>query len=185
VIVDAVHDNLRNLGLDALDVVNLHLGGLTGPTDEPFDEPLTALAELKQQGLIRHIGLSTVSAKQLAETQVITEIVFFQNFYNVAERTDDGFVEALAAQGIAYVRYFPLGGFSPLQSLKLNEIAASLAATPTQVALAWLLRRSPNILLIPGTSSVQHLRENLKAATLVLPEEVLATLDIIGDAAVA
>jgi pyridoxine 4-dehydrogenase len=182
-IVDAVHDNLRNLSLDALDVVNLRLGGLTGPTDEPFEEPLTALAELKQQGLIRHIGLSTVSARQLAETQVITEIVCIQNFYNVAQRTDDGFVDALAAQGIAYVPYFPLGGFSPLQSSKLNEIAASLDATPMQVALAWLLRRSPNMLLIPGTSSVQHLRENLKAATLVLPEEALATLNRIGDAA--
>jgi len=181
-IVDAVHDNLRNLSLDALDVVNLRLGGLTGPTDEPFEEPLTTLAELKQQGLIRHIGLSTVSANQLVEAQVITEIVCIQNFYNVAQRTDDGFVEALAAQGIAYVPYFPLGGFSPLQSSKLNEIAASLDATPMQVALAWLLRRSPNILLIPGTSSVQHLRENLKAATLVLPGEALATLNSIGDA---
>ncbi len=184
-IVDAVHDNLRNLGLDALNVVNLRLGGLTGPTDEPFEEPLTALAELKQQGLIRHIGLSTVSAKQLAEAQVITEIVCIQNFYNVAQRTDDGFVEALAVQGIAYVPYFPLGGFSPLQSSKLNEVAASLDATPMQVALAWLLRRSPNILLIPGTSSLQHLRENLKAATLVLPTEALATLNSIGDAAVS
>ena len=180
-IVNAVHDNLRNLGLDVLDVVNLRLGGLTGPTDEPFEEPLTALAELKQQGLIRHIGLSTVSAKQLTEAQVITEIVCIQNFYNVAQRTDDGFVEALAAQGIAYVPYFPLGGFSPLQSGKLNEVAASLDAAPMQVALAWLLHRSPNMLLIPGTSSVQHLQENLKAATLELPEKALAILDRIGD----
>jgi pyridoxine 4-dehydrogenase len=182
-IIDAVHDNLRNLALDALDVVNLRLGGLTGPTDEPFEEPLTALAELKQQGLIRHIGLSTVSPRQLTEAQAVTEIVCVQNFYNVAQRADDKFVDALAAQGIAYVPYFPLGGFSPLQSSKLDEVAASLDATPMQVALAWLLRRSANMLLIPGTSSVQHLRENLKAATLELPDEALAILDSIGAAA--
>jgi aryl-alcohol dehydrogenase-like predicted oxidoreductase len=182
-IIDAVHDNLRNLGLDALDVVNLRLGGFSGPTDEPFEEPLTALAELKQQGLIRHIGLSTVSPRQLAKAQTITQIVCVQNFYNVAERTDDGFIDSLAAQGIAYVPYFPLGGFSPLQSSRLNEVAASLDATPMQIALAWLLQRSPNILLIPGTSSVQHLRENLKVATLKLPDEALATLDSIGAAA--
>jgi len=182
-IIDAVHDNLRNLGLDVLDVVNLRLGGLTEPTEESFEEPLTALAELKQQGLIRHIGLSTVSPRQLNEAQAVTGIVCVQNFYNVAQRADDEFVAALAAQGIAYVPYFPLGGFSPLQSSKLNEVAASIDATPMQIALAWLLRRSPNILLIPGTSSVQHLRENLKAATLELPEEALATLNSIGDAA--
>jgi len=182
-IIDAVHDNLRNLGLDALDVVNLRLGGLTEPTEESFEEPLTALAELKQQGLIRHIGLSTVSPRQLNEAQAVTGIVCVQNFYNVAQRADDEFVAALAAQGIAYVPYFPLGGFSPLQSSKLNEVAASIDATPMQIALAWLLRRSPNILLIPGTSSVQHLRENLKAATLELPEEGLATLNSIGAAA--
>ena len=182
-IIDAVHDNLRNLGLDALDVVNLRLGGFTGPTDEPFEEPLTALAELKQQGLIRHIGLSTVSAKQVAEAQAITEIVCVQNFYNVAQRGDDEFVDALAAQGIAYVPYFPLGGFSPLQASELNEVAASLDATAMQVALAWLLHRSSNLLLIPGTSSAKHLRENLKAATLELPDEALATLDGIGIAA--
>ena len=182
-IIDAVHDNLRNLGLDALDVVNLRLGGLTEPTEESFEEPLTALAELKQQGLIRHVGLSTVSPRQLNEAQAVTGIVCVQNFYNVAQRADDEFVAALAAQGIAYVPYFPLGGFSPLQSSKLNEVAASIDATPMQIALAWLLRRSPNILLIPGTSSVQHLRENLKAATLELPEEALATLNSIGDAA--
>jgi aryl-alcohol dehydrogenase-like predicted oxidoreductase len=179
-IIHAVHDNLRNLGLDALDVVNLRLGGLTGPTDEPFEEPLTALAELKQQGLIRHIGLSTVSAKQLIEAQLITEIVCVQNFYNVAERTDDEFVDLLAAQGIAYVPYFPLGGFSPLQSSKLNDAAVFLDATPMQVALAWLLHRSPNILVIPGTSSVDHLRENLKAATLKIPAEMLADLDAVS-----
>lgn len=176
-IIDAVHDNLRNLDLDVMDVVNLRLGGLTGPMDDPFEEPLTALAELKQQGLIRHIGLSTVSPQQLAEAQTITEIVCIQNFYNVAQRGDDGFIDALAAQGIAYVPYFPLGGFSPLQSSDLNEVAASLDATPMQVALAWLLQRSPNILLIPGTSSVQHLRENLKAATLELPAEALDALN--------
>ncbi len=182
-IIDAVHDNLRNLGLDALDVVNLRLGGLTGPEDEPFEEPLTALAELKEQGLIRHIGLSTVSAKQLAEAQRITEIVCIQNFYNLAQRADDEFIDALARQGIAYVPYFPLGGFSPLQSSKLDEVAASLGATPMQVALAWLLQRSPNVLLIPGTSSVVHLRENLAATALKLPPEALANLDSIGTAA--
>ena len=182
-IIDAVHDNLRNLGVDVLDVVNLRLGGFSGPEDEPFEEPLTALAELKQQGLIRHIGLSTVSPQQLAEAQAITEIICIQNFYNLAERTDDAFIDALAAQGIAYVPYFPLGGFSPLQSSRLNDVAASLNATPMQVALAWLLHRSPNILLIPGTSSVEHLRENLTATTLELPADALATLDIIGDAA--
>lgn len=181
-VIDAVHNNLRNLGLEALDVVNLRLGGLTGPVDEPFEEPLTALVELKQQGLIRHIGLSTVSPQQVIQAQAITDIVCVQNFYNVAQRSDDEFVDRLAAQGIAYVPYFPLGGFSPLQSSKLNDVAASLDAAPMQVAIAWLLRRSPNILLIPGTSSVRHLRENLKAATLELPNEALATLDSIGAA---
>ncbi|HUV68928.1 MAG TPA: aldo/keto reductase family oxidoreductase [Terracidiphilus sp.] len=179
-ILSAVHDNLRNLGLDAMDVVNLRLGGFMGPEDAPFEEPLTALAELKQQGLIRHIGLSTVSAAQLAEAQKITEIVCIQNFYNVAQRGDDGLIDALAAQGIAYVPYFPLGGFSPLQSSKLDEVAALVGATAMQVALAWLLRRSPNVLLIPGTSSVGHLRENLAAATLELTEEIVAELDGIG-----
>jgi pyridoxine 4-dehydrogenase len=182
-IIDAVHDNLRNLGLDVMDVVNLRLGGFMGPEDEPFEEPLTALAELKQQGLIRHIGLSTVSAKQLAEAQAITEIVCIQNFYNVAQRGDDGFIDALAEEGIAYVPYFPLGGFSPLQSSKLDGIATSLGVTPMQVALAWLLQRSPNLLLIPGTSSVGHLRENLEAAKLELPEKAIAELDSIGAAA--
>ena len=182
-IIDAVHDNLRNLDLETLQAVNLRIGGLSSPVDEPFEEPLTALAELKQQGLVQHIGLSTVSPRQLAEAQAITEIICIQNFYNVAQRNDDGFIDALAAQGIAYVPYFPLGGFSPLQSSRLNEVAASLHATPTQVALAWLLQRSPNILLIPGTSSVQHLRENLAAATLELPDEALATLDGVGVAA--
>src|SRR5665213_3617299 len=182
-IIDAVHDNLRNLGLDVMDVVNLRLGGFTGPEDKPFEEPLTALAELKEQGLIKHIGLSTVSPKQLAEAQAITEIVCIQNFYNVAQRADDGFIDALAAQGSAYVPYFPLGGFSPLQSSKLDEAAAAAGATPMQVALAWLLRRSPNVLLIPGTSSVEHLRENLAAAKLELSAQVVAELDGIGVAA--
>jgi len=179
-IVDAVHDNLRNLGLDSLQVVNLRLGGFADPDDEPFEEPLTALADLKQQGVVQHIGLSTVSPRQLTEAQAITEIVCIQNFYNVARRGDDGFIDDLAAQGIAYVPYFPLGGFSPLQSAALDRTAASLHATPMQVALAWLLQRAPNILLIPGTSSVSHLRENLAAATLELPPETIAELDQIA-----
>ncbi len=181
-IIDAVHDNLRNLGLDALDVVNLRLGGMYGPEDEPFEEPLTALAELQQQGLVRHIGLSTVSAPQLAQAQTITQIVCIQNYYNVARRADDAFIHDLAAQGIAYVPYFPLGGFAPLQSSQLQHVATSLDATPMQVALAWLLQRSPNLLLIPGTSSIHHLHENLQAATLKLPDEALAILDTIGAA---
>jgi pyridoxine 4-dehydrogenase len=182
-IIDAVHDNLRNLGLDVLDVVNLRLGGLSEPDDEPFEEPLTALAELKQQGLIRHIGLSTVSPRQLAEAQTITEIVCIQNLYNVARRTDDAFIDALAAQHISYVPYFPLGGFSPLQSSRLDDVAAALDITPMQLALAWLLHRSPNILVIPGTSSVEHLRENLSAASLRLAPETITQLDLIGVAA--
>jgi aryl-alcohol dehydrogenase-like predicted oxidoreductase len=181
-IIDAVHDNLRNLGLDSLQVVNLRLGGFAAPDDEPFEEPLAALAEMKQQGLVQHIGLSTVSPRQLAVAQTITEIVCIQNFYNVAQRSDDQFIEDLANQGIAYVPYFPLGGFSPLQSGALEAAAASLQATPMQIALAWLLRRAPNILLIPGTSSVGHLRENLAAATLELPAETIAELDRIGSA---
>ena len=179
-IIDAVHDNLRNLGLDALQVVNLRLGGLAAPEDEPFEEPLSALGELKQKGLVQHIGLSTVSSTQLAEAQTITEIVCIQNFYNVAQRGDDGFIDDLAARGIAYVPYFPLGGFSPLQSAALDRAAASLEVTPMQVALAWLLQRAPNILLIPGTSSVSHLRENLAAARLELPPETIAELDQIA-----
>jgi aryl-alcohol dehydrogenase-like predicted oxidoreductase len=179
-IIDAVHDNLRNLGLDVLDVVNLRIGGMSEPTDEPFEEPLTALAELKEEGKIRHIGMSTVSAQQVARAQSITPIVCVQNFYNVAQRGDDAFVEDLAKQGIAYVPYFPLGGFAPLQTSILDEVAASLDATPMQVALAWLLHRSPNVLLIPGTSAVAHLRENLAAATLKLDVETLAILDGIG-----
>src|SRR5215467_10148937 len=159
-IIDGVHDNLRNLGLDALQVVNLRLGGFAAPEDEQFEEPLSALAELKQQGLVQNIGLSTVSPRQLAEAQAITDIVCIQNFYNVAQRGDDRFIDDLAARGIAYVPYFPLGGFSALQSAALDAAAASLEVTPMQVALAWLLQRAPNIPLIPGTSSVSHLREN-------------------------
>ena len=179
-LVDGVHDNLRNLALDALDVVNLRVGGLMQPIEGSIAEPLTVLAELKSQGLINQIGLSNVSAKQLAEAQTITEIVCVQNFYNVVHRTDDHFIDNLRAQGIAYVPFFPLGGFTPLQSSTLNAVAASLKATPMQVALAWLLQRSPNILLIPGTSSLEHLHENLKAATLKIPTEVLADLDRMG-----
>jgi pyridoxine 4-dehydrogenase len=179
-IIDGVHDNLRNLGLDALHVVNLRVGGITGPSEGSIEEPLTVLAELKQQGLIRHIGLSNVTPKQLAEAQTITEIVCIQNLYNVAHREDDAFIQDLAKQGIAYVPFFPLGGFTPLQSSALDATAASLQFTPMQVALAWLLHRSPNILLIPGTSSLGHLRENLKAATLQLSTETIAALDAIG-----
>jgi aryl-alcohol dehydrogenase-like predicted oxidoreductase len=179
-LIDSVHDNLRNLGLETLDVVNLRVGGIFDPSDEPIEQPLTVLAELKRQGLIRHIGLSNVTAKQLAEAQTITEIVCVQNFYNVAQRKDDGFISELARRGIAYVPFFPLGGFTPLQSSALDSVAAELAVTPMQVALAWLLQRSPNILLIPGTSSPEHLRENLKAATLQIPSKVLAELNAIG-----
>ncbi len=180
-LIDAVHDNLRNLGLDALHVVNLRVGAVMGPSEGSIEEPLTALAELKHQGLIRHLGLSNVTPNQLAQAQTITEIVCVQNLYNVAHRQDDGFIDELARQGIAYVPFFPLGGFSPLQSAALDAAAAALEVTPMQVALAWLLQRSPNILLIPGTASLEHLRENLKAATLHLPAELLAALDSIGD----
>jgi pyridoxine 4-dehydrogenase len=178
-----VHDNLRNLGLDALDVVNLRVGGgLDGHTPEPgsIAGPFTALAEMQHEGLIRHLGISTVSAEQVAEAQSIAPVVEVQNHYNVAHRSDDGLVDALAAQGIAYVPYFPLGGFSPLQSGELDTVAARLGVTPMAVALAWLLHRSPNILLIPGTSSVAHLRANIAAAGLTLPEDALAELDKVG-----
>ena len=184
-LIDGVHDNLRNLGLDRLDVVNLRVGGVMGPTEGSIEEPLTVLAELKRQGLIRHLGLSNVTPGQLAEAQKISEIVCVQNLYNVAHRSDDGFIDNLAAQGIAYVPFFPLGGFAPLQSATLDAAAASLEATPMQVALAWLLQRSPNILLIPGTSSVKHLRENLKAATLQLPAKTIADFDSIATAPVS
>src|ERR1700751_3294084 len=179
-LIDGAHDNLKNLGLDALDVVNLRVGGFTEPSEGSIEQPLTVLAELKSQGLIRHIGLSNVTAKQVAEAQAITEVVCVQNFYNVAQRKDDAFIDDLAAQGIAYVSFFPLGGFTPLQSSALDTAAASLKVTPMQLALAWLLHRSPNILLIPGTSSRNHLRENLKAASLQIPAELVADLDSIG-----
>ena len=182
-LIDGIHDNLRNLELEMLDVVNLRVGGITEPSEGSIEEPLTVLADLKRQGLIRHIGLSNVSREQFAEAQRITEIVCVQNFYNVAQRNDDGFIEDLAKQGIAYVPFFPLGGFTPLQSSVLNTAAASLKVAPMQVALAWLLQRSPNILPIPGTSSIAHLRENLSAATLKLPTELIADLDSIGKAA--
>lgn len=178
--IDGTHDNLRNLGLDTLDVVNLRVGGMMAPEESSIEEPLTALVELQQQGLIRHLGLSNVSPGQLAEAQKIADIVCIQNLYNVAHRKDDEFIDELAKQGIAYVPFFPLGGFSPLQSAKLDAAAASLGVTPMQIALAWLLQRSPNILLIPGTSSIEHLRENLKAATLQIPPAVIADLDSIG-----
>jgi aryl-alcohol dehydrogenase-like predicted oxidoreductase len=181
-LIDAVHDNLRNLGLDALDVVNLRVGGMAEPSDGSIEEPLTVLAELQRQGLIRHLGLSNVTPEQLAEARRITRIVCVQNYYNVAHRGDDRLIDDLAKHGIAYVPFFPLGGFTPLQSSALDDAAASLQVTPMQVALAWLLHRSPNILLIPGTSSIAHLRENLQAATLQLPAEILAGLDSIAAA---
>lgn len=179
-LINAVHDNLRNLGLDILEVVNLRVGGVAEPSEGSIEEPLTVLVELKRQGLICHIGLSNVTAKQLAEAQTATEIVCIQNFYNVAHRNDDRLIDDLASQGIAYVPFFPLGGFTPLQSSALDAAAASLKATPMQVALAWLLQRSPNVLLIPGTSSVQHLRENLQATSLTLPTHTLAELNAIA-----
>jgi pyridoxine 4-dehydrogenase len=179
-LMDAVHDNLRNLGVESVDVVNLRVGGFTEPTAGSIEEPLTVLAELKRQGLIRHLGLSNVTPEQLAEGQAITEIVCVQNFYNVANRNNDGLIDDLAQQGIAYVPFFPLGGFTPLQSSVLDATAASLGATPMHVALAWLLQRSPNIVLIPGTSSVAHLRENLAAAELKLPDAVVKQLDAIA-----
>jgi len=179
-LIDGVYDNLRNLGLDSLHVANLRVGGISEPSEGSIEEPLTVLAELKRQGLIRHIGLSNVTPQQLAEARTITEIVCVQNFYNLAHRNDDGFIDDLTAQGIAYVPFFPLGGFTPLQSSVLDAAAVSLEATPMQVALAWLLQRSPNILLIPGTSSIEHLRENLNASTLKIPSEVLASLEATG-----
>jgi aryl-alcohol dehydrogenase-like predicted oxidoreductase len=179
-VIAAVHDNLRNLGLDRLDVVNLRVGGISAPEAGSIEEPLTALAELKEQGLIAELGLSNVSPEQLAEGRKISNIVGVQNFYNVAHRTDDAFIDDLAKQGIAYVPFFPLGGFTPLQSSELDQVAASMGATPMQVALAWLLHRSPKILLIPGTSSLEHLRENLAAADLQLPADVIVKLDAIG-----
>ena len=176
----AVHDNLSHLGLDVLDVVNLRVGGLERPEPGSIAEPFTALAQLREEGLIRHLGLSTVSAEQLAEAQSIAPVVCVQNRYNIARREDDDLIDSLARQGIAYVPYFPLGGFAPLQSATLEAVAVRLDATPLAVALAWLLQRSDNILLIPGTSSVAHLRENVAAAALALPEDELAELNLIG-----
>jgi aryl-alcohol dehydrogenase-like predicted oxidoreductase len=180
-----VHDNLRNLGLDALEIVNYRtFGAIHGPKEGSIGEQVSTLAELKRQGLIRHIGVSNVTAAQVAEAQAITEIVCVQNNYNVAHRHDDALIGDLARQGIAYVPFFPLGGFTPLQSSTLSDVAVRLGATPMQVALAWLLHRSPNILLIPGTSSVAHLRENLAAGKLNLSREILAELDKIAASSV-
>jgi pyridoxine 4-dehydrogenase len=178
----AVHDNLRRLGLDALHAVNLRLMfGIHGPAEGSIEEPLTALVELQRKGLVRHIGLSNVTPSQIEEGCAIAEIVCVQNQYNLAHREDDALIERLAAAGIAYVPFFPLGGFTPLQSTELSDVARSLGVTPMQVALAWLLQRSPNILLIPGTSSIAHLRENLAAATLKLPSEALSALNRIAE----
>jgi pyridoxine 4-dehydrogenase len=177
-LTSAVHDNLRNLGLDVLDVVNLRvMGDVHAPSEGSIEAPLTALAELRRQGLIRHIGLSNATAAQIAQGETITPIVCVQNQYNLAHRTDDALIDSLTGSGIAYVPFFPLGGFSPLQSAILSDVAARLDATPMQVALAWLLRRAPNILLIPGTSSVAHLRENLAAASLPIPDEAMTALN--------
>lgn len=180
-LTSAVHDNLRNLGLDVLDVVNLRIMfDVHGPAEGSIEAPLSALAALQRQGLVRHIGLSNVTRKQIAEGRAIANIVCVQNQYNIAHRGDDALIDELAAAGIAYVPFFPLGGFTPLQSTALSDVARGLGATPMQVALAWLLRRAPNILLIPGTSSVEHLRENLAAADVQLPEEAVHALDQIG-----
>ena len=180
-LIDSVHDNLRNLGLAVLDVVNVRGTGLTEP-DASFDvrPSMEVIAAMQQRGLVRHIGVSNVTPEQMTEAEKIAPVVCVQNHYNVASRGDDAFIDALAARGIPYVPYFPLGGFTPLQSEHLNDVAAELGRTPMQVALAWLLHRSPNILLIPGTSSTAHLAENLSAASLSLPVEALATLDAIG-----
>ena len=179
-LIQAVHDNLRNLRMDVLEVVNLRsMLDVHHPVEGSLEEPLTVLAELQQQGLVRHIGLSNVTATQVADGRKICPIVCVQNQYNLAHRGDDALIDDLARQGIAYVPFFPLGGFSPLQSAGLSAVAQQLEATPMQVALAWLLQRAPNILLIPGTSSVAHLRENLAAGQLVLPAESLAQLNAI------
>jgi aryl-alcohol dehydrogenase-like predicted oxidoreductase len=176
----AVHDNLTNLGLDVLDVVNLRVGNFNTPTSDSIAEPFGALADMQREGLIRHLGISTASAEQIAEARSIAPVVCVQNFYNIANRADDALIDSLAAQGIAYVPYFPLGGFTPLQSDTLNAVAARLGASPMSVALAWLLLRSPNILLIPGTSSVAHLRENVAGAGLRLPADALEELSSIA-----
>ena len=179
----AVHDNLRNLGVEAIDVVNLRvMGALHTPSEATIEPQFAALARLREQGLIRHLGLSNVTSSQVAEARTIAPVVCVQNMYNLANRGDDSLIDELAGAGIAYVPFFPLGGFAPLQSEALSTVARDLGATPMQAALAWLLHRSPNILLIPGTSSLAHLRENLAAAELKLPEAALATLDAIGKA---
>jgi len=180
-LIDAIHDNLRNLGLEKLYVVNLRVGDMLKPLEGSIEEPLSVLAELQRQGLICHLGLSNVTPRQLAEAQKIAKIVCVQNSFNIAQRDDDAFVDELAAQGVAYVPFFPLGGFTPLQSSELDTVAMSVSATPMQVALAWLLHRAPNILLIPGTSSVKHLRENLQAAALPLSPETIAKLNAIAN----
>ncbi len=179
-LIDGAHDNLRNLGLDALDIVNLRVGGVMGPVETSIEAPFTVLAELRAQGKIKALGLSNVTPKQLSEAQKIAPVVCVQNLYNVAHREDDRLIDDLAAQGIPYVPFFPLGGFTPLQSAELDAAAASAGATPMQVALAWLLQRSPNMLLIPGTSTLAHLRENLSAADLQLAPDVIASLDSIA-----
>jgi aryl-alcohol dehydrogenase-like predicted oxidoreductase len=181
-LVRQVHENLERLGLETMDVVNLRMGGLDAPEPGTIAPQFEALAELQQQGLVRHLGLSTVSAAQVAEAQTIAPVACVQNFYNIAHREDDDLVDALAEQGIAYVPYFPLGGFTPLQSDGLSAVADRLGATPMSVALAWLLQRSPNILLIPGTSSREHLRENVAGAGLELPLDAVAELDALGPA---
>jgi aryl-alcohol dehydrogenase-like predicted oxidoreductase len=185
-LTQAVHDNLRNLGLDVLEVVNLRsMLGIHGPVEGSLEAPLTVLADLQQQGLVRHIGLSNVTARQIADGGRICEIVCVQNAYNLAHRADDALIDELARDGTAYVPFFPLGGFTPLQSSTLSEVAARLGVTPLQVALAWLLHRAPNILLIPGTASVAHLRENLAAAALVLPADAIKALDTVAKIAAA
>jgi pyridoxine 4-dehydrogenase len=181
-LVTQVHENLERLGLDVLDVVNLRVGGLDAPEPGSIAEQFGALADLRERGLIRHLGLSTVDADQLAEAQAIAPVVCVQNFYNIANRRDDELISTTARAGIAYVPYFPLGGFSPLQSESLHKVAARLETTPMSVALAWLLQRSPNVLLIPGTSSTAHLRENIAGAGVELPADALAELDSVGSA---
>jgi pyridoxine 4-dehydrogenase len=181
-LIDAIHSNLRNLGLEAIDVVNLRVGPPIIPEGGSLAEPFSVLADLKREGLIRHLGVSTVNGARVAEAQKIAPVVCVQNLYNVANRKDDALIRELAAQGIAYVPYFPLGGFTPLQSSTLDTIAVSIGKSSMQVALAWLLQRSPNILLIPGTSSVKHLRENLDAKDVKLTPEMVAQLDAIGGA---
>jgi aryl-alcohol dehydrogenase-like predicted oxidoreductase len=185
-LIEAVHDNLRNLNLDVLDVVNLRsMFGVHGPAEGSIEAPLTVLADLQRQGLVRHIGLSNVTSAQIAEGRRICEIVCVQNLYNLAHRDDDALIEELNDAGTAYVPFFPLGGFTPLQSTILSDVASKLGATPMQVALAWLNQRAPNILLIPGTSSLGHLRENLAVAELKLTREAVSLLDQIATGAVA